>query len=109
MTINDLKKLLRIPADDVSEDKYFSVALPLSIEAIQDYCNQDFTDEDGAFNLPGGIQLAVSKLIEYQMNKPAGVQSYSLARESTTWATGESGLPKEVESLCEPHRVVRFF
>lgn len=108
MTVAELKRLLRIPAEETENDDYFSVILPLAMDHARDYCNQDFRDEDGNDDFPGGVRLGIARLIEYQMNKAAGVQSYTLARESTTWAASASGLPQEVESLWNPHRGVYF-
>jgi hypothetical protein len=108
MNITELKQLLRIQEDDTEQDGYLEAILPVVKDHARCYCNQDFRTEEGEDDFPGGVRLGIAKFIEVQMNRPAGVQSYTLARESTTWASGSSGLPEEVENLWSPHRVVHF-
>jgi len=94
MEVSEVKRLLRI--EGTAHDDYLAAVLPLVIEHVKAYCNQDFTD-----GLPGGVRLAVAKWCQAYM-KEAGVQSETLARHSVTYSVDQ--MPAEVRGILNNYR-----
>jgi hypothetical protein len=101
MDVSDVKTLLQIPAEDTSKDEYLAAALPLLVDYAKDYCNQTFT-EDGVEVLPGGVQLAIAKMAEYNMANVTET-STTVGAYSVTYTTG-SEYPKSITKLLRPYR-----
>lgn len=102
MTVEEVKVLLRITG--TTYDNYLAAVLPLAIQYVKDECNNQFLDENGKENLPGGVQLAIAKLCEIYM-KESGVQSETLARHSQTFSLD---IPKYIKDMLKPYRRVIF-
>ncbi|PAE96771.1 phage head-tail connector protein [Shouchella clausii] len=77
MELNDLKRRLSLAEDDTSKDDFLQVMLSDAIEMAQDYCNQDFM-VDGQLKLPGGVKMAIVKLVKLAQTKP-NLQSRSIS------------------------------
>lgn len=94
MEVSEVKALLRIQG--TANDEYLAAVLPLVIEHVKSYCNQDFPD-----GLPGGVKLAVAKWCQAYM-KEAGIQSETLARHSVTYSADQ--IPAEVRGILNNYR-----
>ena len=105
MDVSDVKTLLQIPADDASKDDYLEAVVPLLVEYVKSYCNQTFT-EDEIEVLPGGVQLAIAKMAEFNMANVTE-KSTTVGAYSVTYTTG-SEYPKSIMKLLRPYRQVSF-
>lgn len=98
MTLAELKKHLHI--EDHSRDEELAMLLESTIEWVKDYCNDPFTD-----GLPGGIKIAVVKMIQ-MAQIDAARQSESLGDWSATYshATNVDKLPPTIRSFLNTYR-----
>ncbi|MFT9493414.1 phage head-tail connector protein [Anaerosolibacter sp.] len=101
MTANDVKKLLGIPLADTTKDDYLNTSLPLAEEFIKTYCNDEFQG-----GLPAGIQLGISKLLQYYEQKTA-VVSERVDDLAIAFAD-PSQIPQSILIFFKPYRKVRF-
>jgi hypothetical protein len=63
LTVEDIKTLLLIPAENTRYDSFLAVALPRVISFVKQYCNRDFIDpETGEEVYPPGIDLVIAQL-----------------------------------------------
>lgn len=72
------------------------------LEWINEYTNQDFTDDD---SLPFSIDLALEKLVDLDSSDEIGVESKSQGGKSISFAS-KDGIPANVMRLIEPFRKV---
>ena len=72
-------------------------------EWIKKYCNNDFTDDEGDEDLPGGVELALNKLVN--KHDKIGVTSESKGRISVSYA---EGLPDEIKSILNEYRKMKW-
>ncbi len=70
---------------------------------VKDYCNNQFLDEDGHEDLPGGVVLFLEQGVTFMQNQ-TGVQSESLGDHSITWTTD---FPGSLMKQLTPYRRVR--
>lgn len=74
-----------------------------ALDWINDYCGQEFIDGE----LPGGIELALRRLIK-SLEIPVGIASQSVSDVSVSFFQGSDGtLPTEVKRLLEPYIKMR--
>lgn len=101
MTLDELKKRLKIPLTDTSQDEYLAVVLDDAVSYVKQYCRQTFD-----VGLPNDVKQAVAKLVKaYQEN--SNVASQSLGDMSKSFFEG--GTMNEVHRLLEPYtRKARF-
>ena len=72
-------------------------------EWIKDYCNNDFLNDEGVEELPGGVELALDKLVnDYET---VGVVSESKGRISYDYA---AGIPPEIKSMLDQYRKMKW-
>ena len=100
MDTETVKAILQIKTE--KHDTYISVVLPLFVGTVKEYCGQTFTI-DGVELLPSGVQIAIAKWIEYNM-QTAGVAGRSQG-VSYSYSTE---LPGSIKTLLKPHRKLRF-
>jgi hypothetical protein len=105
MDVSDVKTLLQIAEDDTSKDDYLEAVLPMLVEYVKDHCKQTFT-EDEVEVLPGGVQLAIAKMAEFNMANVAE-KSTTVGAYSTTLVAGTE-YPKSIMKLLRPYRQVSF-
>lgn len=105
MDIVELKKLLKIPQDNTTNDDYFAEALPAAIEFVQAHCRDEFKDDLGNVVLPTSVKMAVAKLVKFWM-KDNDVQSKGIGDLSVSYFTDD--IPKGILSTLRPYRKVRF-
>lgn len=82
---------------------YVETMLPLMIEAVKDYCNNPFKDDDGKENIKGGAKIAVAKWIEYNTIQ-AGIES----RSQGVSYSYSIDIPDSIKTLLRPYKRVRF-
>jgi len=100
MTLEELKKRLKLPLDDTSQDDYLQIALGDAISFVKQYCRNDFAD-----GLPDDVKQAVAKLVK-AFQEDGRVASQSLGDMSKSFFQG--GTMNEVHRLLAPYRKVRF-
>jgi len=105
LDVSDVKTLLQIAEDDTSKDDYLEAVIPLLVDYAKDYCKQTFT-EDEVEVLPGGVQLAIAKMAEFNMANVAE-KSTTVGAYSTTLVAGTE-YPKSITKLLRPYRQVKF-
>ena len=70
---------------------------------IKDYCNNEFLNDEGVEELPGGVELALNKLVN--QHDRIGVTSESKGRISVDYA---EGMPNEVLSMLKQYRKMKW-
>ena len=87
------------------------------LDFIKDYCNNDFLvpnpdyDEEDEESeeyievIPGGVKIALEKMIEYNKST-AGVTHKTVSRYSVSYA---QSYPKSILDLLSPYRKARFY
>lgn len=81
-------------------DTYLDTVVPLFKETIQSYCGQTFKNDAGEVILPGPVQIALAKWVEYNMHR-AGVTG---ASESGVSYSYDTDIPQHIKTLLRPHR-----
>jgi hypothetical protein len=104
MTSQDVMTLLGIDAAkiDAKKESYINSALPLLIDFVKEHCNNKFLDDAGNEVIPGGVKVAVAKMIEYNMNK-AG-KTMAVKGSVTDMFTVD--FPRSIMRLLEPYQRV---
>jgi|SRR5690606_10171965 len=100
MDIEEVKKILGIPASDTRHDEYLETVVPMFIEHTKEYCNRPFTDDSGNEDLPGGVKIAVAKWAEHNMQK-SGLRSRTMGQVSYAYDTD---MPKDIRKMLVPYR-----
>ena len=71
---------------------------------IKSYCNNDF-DETGIEVLPGGVTLALEKLVA-RHGQDSNIASEQVGDLSRSFFSDD--VPKEIKSILRPYRRIRF-
>ncbi|WP_332238882.1 phage head-tail connector protein [Sporolactobacillus sp. KGMB 08714] len=95
---DQVKALLGI--SDSSKDAYLNVFVPGTLQQVNDYCNQSFTEDDAPF----AVVKFIAKSAELDMSD-VRLKSRSMGNVSYSFNTE---LPDSVMSLLTPYRKVRF-
>lgn len=107
MTLDQLKALMDIPAEDTSKDAKLQIYLELALDAARDYASAyDWSTNDP---LPAGLQLGVVRFIELSQSRKNsdGVISESIGGMSRTYANtsnNDKDYFSEVWSLWKPFK-----
>lgn len=107
MTLEQLKALMDIPADDTSQDVKLQLYLDLALDAARDYANAH--DWESTEPLPAGLQLGIVRFIELSQSRKSttGVISESIGGMSRTYAvasTNDNDYFAEVWSFWKPFK-----
>lgn len=94
-TKESVKSFLNIKGNE--KDEQINMLIPVTVKFVEKKTGLELD----LFNLDEGIAFVVSKFIEYFMLN-AGLKSYSLSRESSTYS---DEIPKYLLSLLEPYVV----
>lgn len=94
-TKESVKTFLDIKGNE--KDEQINMLIPATVKFVEKKTDLELD----LFNLDEGIAFVVSKFIEYFMLN-AGLKSYSLSRESSTYS---DEIPKYLLSLLEPYVV----
>ncbi|MEH6943392.1 head-tail connector protein [Bacillus sp. JJ722] len=100
MDLIELKKRLKIPTDDTSQDDTLSINLEDAIDYVKTECNNQF--EDG---LPSRVKRAVALLVK-SMGENSNVASQSLGDMSKSFFQGAT--QKDVQDYLRPYKKVKF-
>jgi hypothetical protein len=107
MNLTELKALLGIAVEDISQDAILSLYLESALEAAKSYT----TAYDWLLTtpLPGGIRLGIVRWVELSQARKAksGISSQSIAGMSITYSnsnTVDSDYFREAYSLWFPYR-----
>lgn len=93
MTVDDLKKRMKIPLDDISQDDYLEVTLEDVLDFVKRHCRSTF-----AGGLPGGVKRAIVLLVKAV--DESNVASQSLGDMSKSFFQGATY--KQALELLEP-------
>ena len=72
------------------------------LDWINDYCNQEFELD----KLPGGVKLALHRLMESHEELPPNVARVQVSDISVSYFHGD--MPDSIKSLLKPYRKVKF-
>ncbi|WP_426353672.1 phage head-tail connector protein [Exiguobacterium sp. R-39] len=117
MTLNELKTLLGVELEDVSQDVRLEIELEAGIKAASVYCDQlDFMQlidpMDGKLKLPGTVKLGISEWIKANqgMSERGGVVAESIGGMSQSFGTDEALIYGTAYRYWSPyHSDIRFF
>lgn len=75
MTLDELKTLLGIPAEDTSKDALLEILLSAAIDFVIEWTQNPFTKNDSdAIILPSGVKLAISMMIQAALAAGIGTE-----------------------------------
>lgn len=93
MTVDDLKKRMKIPLDNTSQDEYLEVTLEDVLDFVKRHCRSSF-----ASGLPGGVKRAIVLLV--RAVDESNVASQSLGDMSKSFFKGATY--EQALELLEP-------
>lgn len=107
MTLEELKILMGIAADDTSKDATLKLYLEMALDAAKSYANAYDWTSTGA--LPAGLQLGIVRFVELSQSRKTstGVISESIGGMSRTYANvanNDADYFSEVYSMWNPFK-----
>lgn len=103
--VDEIKGILGIPLIDTSKNEYIQTMLPLLLESVMAYTNNNFNIQaDGTLRIPGGVKIYLAKAIE-RNTMTTGLKSRSMG--SVTYSYDNS-VPDELKGFLKPYRKVKF-
>ncbi|MBR2076568.1 MAG: phage head-tail connector protein [Exiguobacterium sp.] len=117
MTLAELKALLGIPEEDMSQDMKLSLLLESGILAAQEYCDKlDFLTlvdaETGQLVLPVAVKLGISEWVKANqtVSRRQGVTAESIGGLSQSFSGDATAVFSSAHTHWSPyHSAVRFF
>lgn len=101
MEVTEVKSILNWKKEKY--DEYIKTMLPLMTEAVKEYCNNPFIDDDEKENIPSGVRVAIAKWIEYNT-----IQSGVTSKNQGVSYSFDGNIPDNIKTLLRPHRRVKF-
>jgi hypothetical protein len=98
MNLQEIKDILG--RSDSKHDVYIDTVIPLYIDFVKEYCNNQFI---GSEELPGGVKLAIAKMIEYNITQ-SGISSNSYGEVSYSYSLD---FPASILRLLQPYSRIR--
>lgn len=90
---------------DSSKDEYIKLMLPLLLESVMAYTNNNFDiTAEGSMRIPGSVKIYIAKAIE-RNTMQTGLKSRSMGSVSYSYDTS---IPDELKDLLKPFKKVRF-
>lgn len=83
-TLQKVKTILNLSG--TNKDEAIDLLIPLVGDWIQQYCNNDFKNEEDESVYPPGYELIAIKMIEYNLNQKTGITQESLSRHSVSFS-----------------------
>lgn len=84
LTVDDIKTLLLIPAENTRYDSAIELWLPRVIAFCEQYCNRQLVDpETGEINYPLGMDLVIAQMIRVHI-KENQIQIETLRNQNNT-------------------------
>lgn len=103
--VDEIKGILGISFTDTSRDAYILTMLPLLLESVMTYTNNNFNiAADGTLRIPGGVKIYLAKAIE-RNTLQTGLKSRSMGSVSYSY---DNGVPDELKAFLAPYKKVRF-
>lgn len=99
MTLDELKVRLDLTGKDNEQDVKLKLLLDDAIDFVKRACNQNFSDETGALKLPGPAKMAVTMLVDGELNHSNGVTSESIGGMSQSFETSSDRHKKVIDTL----------
>ena len=111
----DKEEIKGLIPGDAPTDSYLDAVIPLILEWVEDYCNDDFLidnpdyDEDDPDSdeeiksYPGGVKLFVVEAIKMQA-RDLGKQSESLGDYSVSYQQTTTDYPVSMRKMLTPYR-----
>lgn len=100
--IEEIKSILGIK--NTKHDEYLSIMIPILLEHVTAFCNNNFTSRTGEVDVPGGVRLFIAKACEHNMQN-AGLKSRSMGSVSYSY---ELEFPLSLTSYIRPYKRLRF-
>lgn len=101
MDITEVKNINGITT--TKHDSYIATMIPLMEEAVKDYCNNSFLDEDENEVIPGGVKIAIAKWIQFNM-----LQSGVSSRSQGVSYSYDTEVPESIKTHLRRYRRVKF-
>ncbi|MDQ1003969.1 hypothetical protein QFZ28_004369 [Neobacillus niacini] len=98
MNLQEVKDILG--RTDSKHDVYIDTVIPLYIDYVKEYCNNQSLSTG---ELPGGVKLAIAKMIEFNLNK-SGVSSSSFGEVSYSYSLD---FPPSILRMLQPYSRIR--
>lgn len=103
--VAEIKAINGIEFTDTKHDDYIKTMLPLLLESVMAYTNNNFNiQQDGTMRIPGGVKIYLAKAIERSMMK-TGLKSRSMGSVSYSYDTA---VPDELKNHLTPYKKVKF-
>jgi hypothetical protein len=98
MNMQEVKDILG--RTDSKHDNYINTVIPLYVDYVKEYCNNQSL---GTEELPGGVKLAIAKMIEFNLNK-SGVSSSTFGEVSYSYSLD---FPLSILRMLQPYSRIR--
>lgn len=100
-----IKGIMRLDRTNTEYDDYIKTMLPLLLESVMAYTNNNFDiTPEGTMRIPGGVKIYLAKAIE-RNTLQTGLKARSMGSVSYTYDTA---VPDELKGLLTPYKKVRF-
>lgn len=103
--VEEIKAINGIPSTEDKHDAYIMTVLPLLLESVMAYTNNNFNiQQDGTLRIPGGVKIYLAKAIE-RNTMQTGLKSRSMGSVSYSYDTA---IPDELKNMLSPYKKVKF-
>lgn len=103
--VEEIKGILGMAVSDQSKDEYIRLMLPLLLESVMTYTNNNFNiAADGTLRIPGGVKIYLAKAIE-RNTMQTGLKSRSMGSVSYSYDTA---VTDELKAFLTPYKKVKF-
>lgn len=103
--VDEIKGIMEMDSGDSSKDAYILTMLPLLLESVMVYTNNNFNIQaDGTLRIPGGVKIYLAKAIE-RNTMTTGLKSRSMGSVSYSY---DNSVPDELRGFLKPYRKVKF-
>lgn len=103
--VAEIKAIQNIDSTVTAHDAYIRTMLPLLLESVMAYTNNNFDiTSEGVMRIPGGVKIYIAKAIE-RNGMQTGLKSRSMGSVSYSYDTS---VPDELKGLLAPYKKVRF-
>lgn len=99
--IDEIKRIVGFKTD--KHDEYLTTMIPLLLEYVTAYCNNDFAKK-GEVVVPGGAKIFIAKACEYNMQS-AGLKGRTMGTVSYSY---ELEFPESIIRFLRPYRRLKF-
>ena len=104
--VEEIKGIQEIPYGEDKHDAHIKLMLPLMLESVMAYTNNDFggIQSDGTLRIPGGVKIYLAKAIE-RNRIDKGIKSRSMGSVSYTY---DVSIQSDLKDHLKPYKKVKF-